>query len=144
MARLNVAKVQLSCSVKGCRNAEDGMFLDRHHVRSQKLFVHHFSHRKSKRYEDFAKRYNEFREEDIVRLCREHHDEVHPLYWSIISKHTWKLRLPLRRFSWRQANILMDDFEAHFHQWLAKKSKQKTSGIRTLLKAVQRKRVKKK
>lgn len=123
---------------------ENGMHLDRHHVRSQKLFVHHFSHRKSRRYVEFAKRYHAFRDEDIVRLCREHHDEVHSLYWTIIGKHTWKLKLPLRMFSWRQASILMDDLEVHFYQWLERKSKQKVSGIRTLLKAVQRKRVKKK
>lgn len=143
MAKLNVAKIQLSCSVKGCTNVENGMFLDRHHIRSQKLFVKHFEHRKSRRYLDFAKRYYAFRAEDICRLCREHHEEVHETYWDVLRKHTRKLMLPLRSFSWRQANILMDDFEIHFYRWLERRSKQKVSGTRALLKAVQRKRKKK-
>lgn len=124
MAKLSVARVQLSCSVEGCTNVEDeGMFLDRHHVRSQKLFVRAFRLRGSARYKAFVERYDAFHPADIVKLCRECHEEVHGIYRLIIGKHCWKLRLRLRDFSWVQAEILMDDFEKEFWRWKEGKEK---------------------
>lgn len=118
--KINLSQVETRCVVQRC---SVDWPLDRHHVRSQKLFVHHFRHkRKSRKYKDFVKRYYEFSKEDIVLVCRDHHGEVHRLYARVIAKHCWKLRLRLRDFTWKQAEILMKDFELEFNEWVARKN----------------------
>lgn len=134
MVKLNIKRVQLTCSVEWCTNVEDGMLLDRHHVRSQKMWLTIFRDQWfTPHYKDFAKRYYEFNEADLVRLCREHHEEVHDLYYNVVEKHKRKLGIPLYWMTWVQAGIIMDDLEKIFHKWLKRKNQQKgKSFFRTL------------
>lgn len=117
--KLNVANVQLSCAIKGCTHVEKlGVALDRHHVRSQKLFVYEFEYRRSRKWRRFKARYEQFLDEDICRICRLHHDQVHRIYRGIVQQHTIKLGKRVGLFSWRQAEILMQDLERNFWKFV--------------------------
>jgi hypothetical protein len=104
------------------------MPLDRHHVRSQKLFVRAFANKQGKRYAAFVKRYEEFNEKDICRICRLHHDVVHSFYHMIVDRHIAKIGKPLWQWSWKQATILMNDLEKEFWRW----KKRQEAGLRAM------------
>jgi hypothetical protein len=83
------------------------------------MFVRAFGLRViSRKYRYFKARYERFEEEDLSRICRGHHDNVHQVYYLIVNKHKQKLGLPLRSFSWKQAEILMDDLEKAFWSYV--------------------------
>jgi hypothetical protein len=134
MVKLNISGVQLTCSVEWCTNVEDGMLLDRHHVRSQKMWITIFRDKSpALEYREFVQRYYEFHPDDICRLCREHHEEVHDLYWNVVEKHKRKLGIPLYWMTWKQAEIIMADLEKTFWAWLKRKNQQKGKSLfRTL------------
>ena len=73
-------------------------------------------------WEEFKKRYWEFREEDCQDLCAMHHAEVHKLYDEIIAQDVAAVGRPLSKYSWEQANRLMDKLEAAFVEWFAKET----------------------
>lgn len=92
------------------------------------MWVRHFARRRrTQRYKDFRERYRAFLEEDIVRLCHDHHEEVHAEYGKIIRDHMKaKNYEPLRRWTWAEAEKLGDALEAFCKWWL----KQETPGIK--------------
>ena len=67
----------------------------------------------------FMNRYYLFLEEDIVILCADHHAEIHKIYDKIIQQHKKRLKKPLYRYTWREANDLMAKLEQACSEWLA-------------------------
>jgi hypothetical protein len=81
--------------------------------------------RGEKKFEDFCKRYRAFMAEDIGHICDMHHAEIHEVYDRIISEDKKRTGLPLSKYSWTQANRLMDKLERAYYKWL----KEQTPGI---------------
>lgn len=73
----------------------------------------------------FVKRYYEYREEDIVRICLPHHAEIHSIYDAIIADDMARTGLPLYLYSWKQGKILMRRLTDACAEWLT----QETPGI---------------
>jgi len=115
-------------SADGCVKPECGLRtpLNRHHKRHEALWFNAWAHRQHEpKWQEFVKRYHEFRPEDTVVICLRHHAEIHSMYDRIIQEDRKLLGLPLYRYSWKQGTRLMDKLEAVCEEWL----KQKTKGI---------------
>lgn len=75
--------------------------------------------RGEKKFEDFCKRYRAFMAEDVEYICDKHHAEIHEVYDKIIAEDKKRTGLPLSKYSWVQANKLMDKLERAFSRWLS-------------------------
>lgn len=116
---------QLQCSKKNCRTGN--YTIHRHHKGSQHMWLAHFrSRRHTPKYQKFYARYHRFAESDIVRLCHDHHEEIHVEYYRIIREvmHVRDYK-PCREWSWVEAHHLMTKLEAFCNWWL----KQETPGV---------------
>jgi len=90
------------------------------------MWLNAWAHRSGQeRWEEFRRRYYEFRPEDVVRICRNHHAEIHSIYDKIIQDDTAKLQRPLYKYTWAQGHRLMQKLEIACSQWLT----QETPGI---------------
>lgn len=119
-----LSRVSTECAVPGCHREE----LQRHHRGCERMFVRHFSARAgSARYEEFSARYESFHYDDITVLCSLHHKQVHREYLYTISRHHAAVGKPMCRWTWNQAEILMQALREHFNIWLAWKSKKLTA-----------------
>lgn len=115
-ASLNLGSVHNEC--QKCQATER---LQRHHMGCQFMFVRHFEKRKGQeRYDEFVRRYHAFDVRDICTLCDDCHKAIHILYMPIIGRHCFRLRKPMARWTWRQAEILMRDLTEYCERWLAK------------------------
>ena len=88
------------------------------------MWLRHFLRkRRQKTFRQFKKRYYEFRNEDCVDICEQHHTEIHTLYFARISR-VVRLRghVPCSRWTWEQANALMAELRTLCNEWLAKPS----------------------
>lgn len=122
-----MAKPKVSLRGAGCRKANCRTptgILHRHHVRHQAMWLGIWSSRRSgeKKFQDFIRRYYEFRKEDIEYLCDRHHAEIHAIYDEIIIEDRKKLGKPLSKYTWAQAELLMDKLEAAFREWLNRRT----------------------
>lgn len=81
------------------------------------------------RWEKFKTRYYEYREEDCVLICVSHHAEIHAIYDRIIQEDLTKVGKPLWKYSWIEAEKLMDKLEMACRQW----ERMRTPGINSSL-----------
>lgn len=114
---LSAVKLRV-CSKAGCRSR--GLPLDRHHVRSEKLFVHAFeqSRRGEKKYQNFVARYWRFDPRDWIYLCRYHHEQLHRRYLAMLRKNTKRLRRFPVLWSWAEAEQFMDSLGTLCSKWV--------------------------
>src|SRR5215204_1003733 len=104
------------CSKPNCRLRAP---LNRHHRRHEAIWLSAWAHRRGEpKYREMVARYWEFRSEDIVVICLNHHAEIHMTYDTIIAEDMAKTGLPLYLYSWRQAKILMDKLDTACALWL--------------------------
>lgn len=96
----------------------------RHHRRHEAMWLGIWSGRRRHEaaFQSMVKRYHEFRIEDCEILCPNHHAEIHKIYDGIISADRKKTGRPLSKYSWVQANLLMDKLEAACLRWLKTQS----------------------
>lgn len=93
--------------------------LNRHHKAHEALWLGAWAHRSQEaQWKAFVKRYYEYREEDIVRICLPHHAEIHAIYDEIIAEDLALVGLPLYLYSWSQGRRLMRKLRAACDQWL--------------------------
>lgn len=71
----------------------------------------------------FVQRYHEFHPEDCVILCPDHHAEIHAIYDKILLADRDFTGRPFSKYSWVQAETLMDKFEEACFVWMAKPTK---------------------
>jgi hypothetical protein len=69
---------------------------------------------------NFCYRYHCFDTKDWVRICANHHAEIHLVYDQIIRADRKKVGRPLSKYSWTQAEKLMEKLEAVCLDWLKK------------------------
>jgi hypothetical protein len=106
----------------GCRkpNCRRSGTLHRHHRRHEAMWFGIWASRRAndEQYQSLVNRYHEFREEDIVWLCEEHHAEIHHIYDQLIRDFKITVGKGLYRFSWDEASRLMDKLDAACKKWL--------------------------
>ena len=119
--KIRIDPAEFTCSRASCRSIQHP--IDRHHVRHQKLFVTQFAkhskHRAHSKFKRFRRRYEKFEPEDIRLLCRDCHSEIHEEYLYLTMDAEQQFDKYAMDFTWAQARILMDRFEAFFHKWIA-------------------------
>ena len=109
------------CAKPGCSG---GGPVDRHHKAHEALWFAPWAHREHgthydrAKWKQFVQRYAEFRESDIVRLCRAHHTEIHAIYDAIIADDVAKTGMRLYLYSWKQGRILMQRLTDACDKWL--------------------------
>lgn len=69
------------------------------------------------RWEKFKARYYEYHPDDCVTICVSHHAEIHAIYDRIIQEDTARLGKSLGKYSWIEAERLMDLLEQACRQW---------------------------
>jgi hypothetical protein len=84
------------------------------------MFVRHFAKREGQRYIEYKERYYSFHVDDIVTICDVHHWEIHGIYGPIIGRHCWRLQKPMCRWTWRQAEKLINELIETCDRWLLK------------------------
>lgn len=77
------------------------------------------------KFQAFIERYNQFLPEDVVLICGEHHAEIHCIYDKIINDDRTLTRTPFAKYSWAQAERLMEKLTKACNEWL----KRQTAGI---------------
>ena len=70
------------------------------------------------KWEKFKTRYFEFHPADCVLLCPNHHAEIHKLYDEIIQADRKFTQRPLSKYTWKQAEILMNKLSNKCDEWL--------------------------
>lgn len=126
MVKLRIKTAAVGCQKPGCKRRLD--IPHRHHRRCETLFIHAFGRDKRNKSEKFIElrdRYSLFREEDTIQICGWHHAEIHLIYDDIIRQDTYKRLRSLDRYSWKQANSLMDKLRQACLEW----EKEKTPGV---------------
>lgn len=84
------------------------------------MFVRAFADRhRTARYKEFLARYKEFRREDVVTLCDECHFEIHLIYGDTIRQSLARTGQALHRYTWNQAEILMERLGILCEKWLS-------------------------
>ena len=118
--QVDFASIQLTCAKPGCKNSR----LQRHHKGHEFLWVAMWIKRRPSepRYQKFCQRYWSFHEEDIVRVCRRHHAEIHFEYNLIIEELMQDLGPLLYKWSWPDAYRLMKKLRKQCDKWLKKET----------------------
>lgn len=113
---LDVSKVHPSqCAKPNCTRHT----LHRHHTGSEGMWLKHFGWRKGQvRFDKFKKRYYSFRVQDTIRICDWHHEEIHDIYFSIITEVKTLVAKRFCDYSWKEANALMERLRKVCRQWL--------------------------
>lgn len=111
------------CAKPGC-NSPSGRSLERHHKRHQAMWLGIWASRRhgETKWNQFVDRYWQFHEEDIVKLCDHHHAEIHLIYDKLIKSDRLKLDRSLAKYTWTQAETLMDKLEETCDEWLEKET----------------------
>lgn len=106
----------------GCQkpSCETSGTLHRHHKRHQAMWLGIWAGRRKseQKWLQFIDSYYQFRPSDCVILCPNHHAEIHKIYDSMIMADKLRTRRPLSKYSWQQAEALMDKLEAACDEWL--------------------------
>lgn len=121
---LNEVKTYRGCAKPGCKRKPTY----RHHRGGEHTFVRHFALRGGKKYRDLLRRYREFRAEDCVDVCGDHHEEIHYIIWNADAE--WMgvngCIQAFHDFSWKQAEALIEHRRTITDGWLTIK----TSGMK--------------
>jgi NurA-like 5'-3' nuclease len=72
------------------------------------------------RWEKFVERYYKFLPEDVVLICDSHHAEIHSIYDTIINEDRASTRISFSKYSWTQAERLMEKLTQVCNEWLTK------------------------
>lgn len=65
------------------------------------------------------RRYKSFNPIDWVEICQEHHEEAHHLYGTIIMRAIRRNGyLPIHKWTWKQAEVLMQELRVYCAAWL--------------------------
>jgi hypothetical protein len=127
MSRLHVSlsdvPSEVRCVKPGCTVASHTR-LQRHHKRHQAMWLSIWAGRRrsENRWRSFVERYHQFLTEDVVLICDSHHAEIHSIYDRLISQDRAKTKIPFAKYSWRQADHLMDKLEKACVDWLARET----------------------
>lgn len=108
------------CGKVGCHTPS--RTLHRHHRRHQAMWIGVWLARRvgEEKFITFCWDYHAFLAKDWVRLCDMHHAEIHLIYDGIIRRDKLKTGRPLSKYSWAQAEKLMDKLESTCVKWLRK------------------------
>lgn len=111
-------KLTFKPSEFACAKCGDIVRTDRHHIKSQKMWVTQFAVRRAgqKKYNTFVKRYKAFRPADIALLCRDCHEWIHEEYLYLLLDHYNPM--PFSEWTWGEAYELMRKFEKFFKKWV--------------------------
>lgn len=107
--------------VGGCRkpSCTHRAPINRHHRAHEALWLTSWAHRhKEPKFQEFVRRYYEFREEDIVRICMPHHAEIHSIYERIVEEDRLRTGRPLYMYSWAQMRRLSIALRDACARWL--------------------------
>ncbi len=96
--------------------------LHRHHRKHEAMWIGVWVARRAgeEKFYEFTQRYHAFDKRDWTVVCANHHAEIHLIYDEIIKKDKLKTGRPLSKYSWTQAEKLMDKLEATCLLWLKK------------------------
>lgn len=112
---MSVAHIQSDrCAKKNCTRRA----VHRHHRAHEWMWVKILERIKSPRFKSFRDRYFEFRKEDVVNICEEHHKEIHFLYNVLIQCHKSKCGVGFNAYTWDQALDLMRLLREFCAVWL--------------------------
>ena len=97
--------------------------LHRHHLGHEHMWLTVWQWRiEQPKFIAFAKRYYEYREGDIVRICSSHHREIHEIYDGIIQRHIASRGVSLREYTWGDAHDLMNQLRQRCRKWLKRQT----------------------
>lgn len=118
--KLKVDLKSAFCEKPGCKGPRH----HRHHKGHEFLFVIRWQDiEQTKKQKEWIKRYWEFRKEDTVGLCPEHHAEIHLHYDRVIIAHNRRLKKPCDKYSYDEAEDLRKELVKACDSWLKKKTK---------------------
>jgi hypothetical protein len=105
------------CQKPGC---EVSGTLHRHHRRHEAMWLGIWATRRrgEERWKAFTERYYQFLPEDCEFLCPNHHAEIHRLYDAIIVGDRKLVGRPLSKYTWTQAERLMEKLESACLEWI--------------------------
>jgi hypothetical protein len=117
----DLTKTKTRCEKYRCRTSD--FVLHRHHTGSEHMWLLFWQHRIDQpRFVDFARRYYEYRDEDVVRVCSSHHREIHEIYRVIGDEHQRRRGKPFQDYTWTEAEDLMQKFRKRCKRWLKTQS----------------------
>lgn len=113
---LSAIKARRGCSKPGCVNR----LTYRHHRGGEHTFVRHFDRRGGRKYRNLVRRYKEFREEDCVDVCGDHHEEIHFIIWHADAEWMGENGCiqAFAAFSWKEAEALIAHRRTITDGWL--------------------------
>lgn len=123
--RINTDLSKVDASTGECAKfncCTESRTLHRHHRKHEAMWIGIWLLRRKgeEKFVHFCYTYHLFRREDWVRICDMHHAEIHLIYDGIIKKDKLKTGRPLSKYSWAQAEKLMEKLEAACVKWLKK------------------------
>lgn len=118
MPKIRVDASEAFCQKKGCK----GPGFHRHHRGHEFLFVHRWVGTKEKQKAAFIRRYWKFLERDIVRICPEHHAEVHLDLDVEILNHFREAKKGIDHFTYKDAMVLVKKLRKYTDQWLERET----------------------
>lgn len=117
MALIKIKTKDIGCQKRKCRRRLK--LTHRHHKAHEKLFIGVWAGvKRGKDYKELVDRYLEFRPEDVIHVCDQHHAEIHHIYRDIIYEHQVAARIPLIAFTWPRAKRLMKAMRDECNEWL--------------------------
>jgi hypothetical protein len=121
MPKIKVDASEAFCKKEGCK----GPPIHRHHRGHEFLFVSVWTMGGQSRDEDirkFIRRYWDFNEKDIVRICDRHHAEVHLDIDLIILEHRIKTKKMLEQYTFKEATDLVKRIQKYTDEWLTRET----------------------
>ena len=118
----NLARVSF-CAKPNCSTGN--MVLHRHHKGCEAMFVRHLRDARGGqlRYRAFVERYNLFHPNDVVKICEDHHAEIHKLYLPIIRRFLKARRRPIAELTWAEVDELRTELIGYCDRWLKRETR---------------------
>jgi hypothetical protein len=118
----NLAKITL-CAKPNCSTGN--VVLHRHHKGCEAMFVRHLRETRGGqlRYRAFVQRYFMFHPEDVVKICEDHHAEIHKLYMPIIRRYLRRVRKGINDLSWDEVDALRSELIEYCDRWLTRETR---------------------
>lgn len=89
------------------------------------MFVRHLREARGGqlRYAAFVRRYEMFHPEDVVKICEDHHAEIHKLYMPIIRRYLRRARKSVEELSWGEVDDLRRELIDYCDRWLKRETR---------------------